>query len=522
MFTSNSMKKLAIFCFTNLLLMGQAFASFQYSTIEDMLAAQKTIRVLVDHAPGFGNQAASINMMNRLRQMHFAGTYEVVYPDEMQNKIIQLFNLPASLPDVYHFEDAAHYKVDFIREGYYMNQLKNNLIEPIALGISGAHDSDEEEDCDNNESKKNTNKTSNCIIYDNLSKFMKVNVYLQLQPWYMQEHVSDYISTPNEAKTHITPKGKYWIYPYSQFADTKNYLENTKEGRDFSAQHPGLETLINHISQQKINFMSVYGYYFQKQYNDGDKYPFPQNILQVLTAARFAQMSGNKFAKPLIIAIYYDYKTEISELKNLFQTINWGEYEKIGGQQARDAIQAVGLAKPQVLSLASLDDADITQKIQALMPGQILLLSMGSLPKIVFDGLYSYTGENIWPAIREGESSLSLLLQTGKPHFRCANYYPYEEDPAFSNWEIGFDLIKDSNLKKSLASFYRENGFCDNDSWINNPGVYKQLGNFIIDASNSSSSLSQYFVDIKADTQNLKNDRIYRGLEETMKIMSKN
>jgi hypothetical protein len=546
--TPKSIFKLIIipFCCLSLAFACPTFAANKYQSVEGMLSAQKTIRVLMDLSPGFGNQAATINMMNRLRQMHFSGKYEVIYPDDMQEKIISLFNLPKTLPAVYHYEDANQNKIDFILLSYYFKQLKNNLVESIPLAISGAHDWDEIDNCpdEQNDTKlsplakrnfrikrnlqagngnRQVASQSNCEVYTNFAKFMKADVHVQLQPWYFQDpEEGDYIAIPSSAKIKIMPKGKYWIYPFAQFADAKNYLEQTKEGRGFAVQRPGLSSLINQISQQKINFMSVYGFDFQKKYNYPAEhdYPFPQNILQVLTAARFTQMSGGELSKPLIVAVYYDYKAEINELKSLLGSANWGEYEIIGGQQARAAIHAVGLDNPQIFSLASLDDADVSQKINSLAPGQILLLSMGPLPKVVFDGLYSHTGSNIWPAIREGEGSLSLLLQTGKPHFRCVGYYRTEV--LSSRWEPGFDLVKDSKLKNAMLSFYQDNGFCDVNSWKKNPDIYKQLGNFIIDAKNPSSLLSQYFSDVKADSLILKNDRIHRGLEEAMKIMNKN
>lgn len=525
MFTTKGKSKLvtSLFLFSAFFL-EDAFAA-KYQSIEDMLSSQKTIRVLIDVAPGFGNQAATINMMNRVRQMHFNGTYEVIYPDIMKDKVISLFNLPKELPAVYHYQDSNKDKIDFILESYYMKQLKSNSVTPISLSFSGAHDSDTITDCydqPNCNSSEYCEDEQNCNHFDNFAEYTRSNVYVELQPWYVQHpEGSDYIAVSGTEETmRVTPRGKYWIYPFAQFADTKNYLENTQEGREFEAKHPGLQTLINRISQQEINFLPVYGYPFLKQYNypDNKEYPFPQNILQVLTAARVVQQSGNQqYAKPIVVAVFYNYQTEINELKGLLNSSNWGEYEAMGGQQARDAIHAVELNNSHVFSMASLGDADINQKIQSLVPGQVLLLATGPLPKVVFDGLYSYTGVNTLPAIREGEGGLSLLLQTGRPHFRCTSFYDHEDQNL--RWEIGFGMVKDIDLKNQLKRFYGENGFCDIDSWKNNPGIYKQLGAFLIDGKKLSSPISHYFADLKADAMSQRNDRIYRGLEEAKKVL---
>jgi len=497
----------------------QLFAA-KYHSVEDMLSAQNKIRVLIDVAPGFGNQAATVNMMNRMRQLHFKGTYEIIYPDIIKDKVISLFNLPKLLPEVYHFQDANG-KIDFILESYYIKQLNNNLVEPISLGFSGAHDSDAITNCydqPNCDSSRYCEDEENCNHFDNFAEYTNAKVYVELQPWYDQDMAQDYIAVPNtDEKIAVEPRGKYLIYPFAKFADAKNYLENTQAGRDFELKHPGLQTLVNRISRQEINFLSVYGYAFLKQYNSAQEkeYPFPQNILQVLTAARVVQLSEGQFAKPIVVAVYYNYKTEIDELNGLLNSTNWGEYEASGGPQARDAINAVKLNDSRVFSMASVGDPDVNQKIKSLAPGQVLLLATGPLPKVVFDGLYSYTGANILPAIREGEGTLSMLLQTGLPHFRCTSFF----DPDEGNWELGFDLVKDPKLKQELTSFYGENGFCDIDSWKNNPGIYKKLGGYMIDAKKLTSPISKYFTDLKADTANLRNDRIYRGLEEAVKVI---
>lgn len=525
MFLSKNINRLIIsFSCLGVFFTGAAFAG-KYQSVEDMLAAQKTIRVLIDIAAGFGNQAATVNMMNRVRQMHFDGTYEVIYPDMSKDKVISLFNLPKDLPAVYHYRDANKGNIDFILESHYMKQLKSNSITPISLSFSGAHDSDSITDCYDKpdcDTRHDCDEGENCTRYDNFAKYTKASVHVELQPWYNQyQEGSDYIAVPEiEHKIMVKPPGKYWIYPFAKFADTKNFLENTQEGRDFESKHSGLKSLINRINQQEVNFLSLYGYTFLKQYNkpDNHKYTFPQNILQVMTAARFVQATGGEFAKPLVVAVYYNYQTEIDELKKLLNSNNWGEYESIGGEQAREAIRAVKLNDPKLFSMASIGDTDVDQKIQSLAPGQVMLLATGPLPKVVFDGLYSYTGTNSWPAIREGEGSLSMLLQTGLPHFRCSTYYDHDNED-IGSWEISFDLVKDPGLEKQLRSFYGVNGFCDVDSWKTNPGIYKQLGTFIMDAKRQSSPISQYFVDLKEDTMDLQNDRVYRGLEEAVKVL---
>jgi hypothetical protein len=286
---------------------------------------------------------------------------------------------------------------------------------------------------------------------------------------------------------------------------------------------PALKTFIEGIDTKQFNILPVYGYPFQEKFNrpEDDEHVFPQNILQVITAARYAQLNGNsELQKPLIIAVFYDYTEEATRLLQLVQQDQWGEYDLMkGATHAKNAIKTLGLRGSNVFSIVSLSDPEASKKIQALLPGQILLISMGPLPKIVFDGIYTHTATNVLPQMREGESSLSALLQTGMPHFRCISYYNDEYND--SAWELGFELVHDDAMKNRLISFYGKNGFCAKNGWESDPLIYKKVGDLMIEAKNPSSSFSQYFADLKSDTMKPQNDRIYRGLEEALKVFGK-
>ncbi len=91
----------------------QAFAQAKYNSVAEMVAEQKVIRVLLDNAPGYGNQSATVNLMSRLRQMNFDGTFEFIYPhdEDEKEKVINLFNLPKDMPDEYTYEDSSKHKI---------------------------------------------------------------------------------------------------------------------------------------------------------------------------------------------------------------------------------------------------------------------------------------------------------------------------------------------------------------------------------------------------------------------------
>jgi hypothetical protein len=513
-----------IYFFTNL-----SFAEKTYSSVENMVSEQRVIRVLLDEAPGFGNQAATINLMNRVWQMGFHGIYEFIYPnesDEDVQKVISLFNLPIkdpkNLPAVFSYEDKQHHKITFMSARAYINQLINHKIYPVALGMSGAHDLSLNEDCYYIPACKE--------IAKNNADFTNTSIFVELQPWILAPQMDTIYLRHVEAGESVTPPGKYLVYPVANFQDAKNYIADDADGKIFANNHPGLKPLIEGIESRNFNFLPVYGFTFQEKYSrpydDGsseenlsDVNMFIHNITQVLTGARYAQLHGSsEFKKPLIIAVFYDYTEEIKQLNTFIQTNQLKYEDKLNAEIMSNTLLTLGFKTPNIFLTASLTDTDVSRKIQSLQPGQILLLSMGALPKNVFDGIYSHVAPNVWPQIREGEGSLSMLLLKGKPHFRCRTDYYYEDDENNGRWEPGFDLIADVSFKNQMKNFYGKNGFCAENNWSVNPNLYKILGELIIASKSSNSLFAQYFSALQEDASKPEYDRIHRAFEEALKV----
>jgi hypothetical protein len=107
---------------------------------------------------------------------------------------------------------------------------------------------------------------------------------------------------------------------------------------------------------------------------------------------------------------------------------------------------------------------------------------------------------------------------TGEPHFRCKD----SGDDGAPKWEVGFDLVHDETLKSKLETLYSTNGFCSQDAWKTSPENYELLGKLIIEAKAQNSSLSQYFTDLKQDSQKRENDRVYQGLLTALNTLNAN
>lgn len=486
-------------------------AARQYNSVEAMVRDQKVIRLMFDWAPGYGNQAATINVMNRLWQMQFQGSFELIYPDRPEDtqKVINLFNLPANLPPVYRYEDKKRHKILFIAETEFIKQRVSNTVEAFTLGITGAYDEHVISACDS---------VPECEKYArNFADFTNTDVFVILSPWFRENY--DAIQVRNvKGRIPVSPHGQFHVYPVADLDDASRYLTDDPDGQALLREKPALKVLIAGITSKAFNMMPVYGYTFLKKYHEMRGSIYPQNILQVITGARYAQLFGSaEMQKPMIIPVFYDYMNDAKELDALMQSDNWGEYEEQGGDQMRAAINMLGLKKPNTFLLAALSDNDAIRKIQSLQPGQILLLSMGPLPKIVFDGIYAHDASNVWPQMREGEGSLSMLILRGHPQLRCEDYFPdQDDDKNYTKWEPEFNLVKGDALKLRLQTFYGRHGFCARHIWITHPDIYKDIGQFIIESRDANSAFSKYFSDLRYEAYKPENDRIHRGLEEAM------
>ena len=486
-------------------------ATPKIASIEEFLNKQETIRIVTDAADGFGNQAASANIVVRLRQMGYKGKYEFIYPDRAIDKIAILFDLPGTLPDSYFDKNN---NVEFIKLSYFLAKLKRKEIPSVTLGMTGVLVGNICEIAGTDESDNIT--CSNFANMANTNYFIAMSPFIsgQIKDWPSRDDTHLYIKDQAEPLVQLNSDNKFIVMPVASLNDAKSYLRNDARGQELVTKKPALMTLIDSIDHTNINVLPVYGYHVQIRNscnNDTSNnclFSRMNQMLQIIAGARYAQLTGtDDFHKPLVIPVFYDYARESTFLVQLINGNIWDTISEPDAAKWRMLINTLGL--PSNFDIASAEDASAVQKIQQLQNNQILLLSMGALPKIVFDGLYTNTSENTWPQVREGANTFNSLVLTGKPHLRCSDY---------DGWEIGVSRIENSALQIWLNDFYDANeGFCKNPSNID--ALAKKLGKFILDAHDPASSLSAYFSNLKEESIKPENDRIHYALEEVVKQM---
>ncbi|GEM_PF-3303814 len=470
---------------------------------------EKIIRGFFDNTPGFGNQAATFLIINKFRRLGYAGKFEVIYPQSETSKIATLYGLPATLPDDFYQPDL---KIRFMKWGYYANQTRFGKTEKIALGIAGSRFFP----CDIPDVTKK-------IIFDmpnlcfNMANFANSEIFIQYTPYYRAPELSyvPYIQTAiqffdKKEQKFLDSNYKFLTESVTDLPTIEFYLENNPKGQLIVEKKPALLTYLQAVKSHEYNILPVYGRTLCAKYSPNE---FLNNILEIIMGARYAQQQGPlAYKKPLIIAVYYDYMKEAEILQNIINQDEWSGNYLLGMENVQNAIKKLALANE--FEIGDLSSQNTIAQIKALKAGKILLLSMGSFSKEVFDALYAHTDSNIWPQVREGERSLDSLALTGKPHFRCGD----TEDEDKERWDVGYRYMQDQKFKSKLEKFYSQ--FCSADSWANYH-VYRQLGRLIIDASNPTSAFSHSFFQLKKEAAKPENDKVLQGLEEAEKYWRK-
>lgn len=475
-----------------------------YSSVKEFLSAQAVIRVEGDNGEGFGNLSTTIRAMERLRERGFQGEYEFIYPARYAQDVMTLFGLSKE-----ELEKGEKNNIHFIKLKNYLEAFKKGEVKKIPLAITGPKG---ESLCDFSEYTDDVDRES--LFCSSQANSFNVDVFISVTNdqnagyppasyFYLNQVKNAYYS--NEGKTVI-------LSHLTTLDDVSHYLVTDPNGIDLSLRKPAIKTFIDGVRNKAFYVMPVYGSTLHIYWDHTQSY-YLRNILQVIMGARYAQLYGppQLRSKGLVIPVFYNYEAESKKITELLHNDNWGDVDFPHSDMAKYGIKQLGLA--DVFSTAALSDPGLDQVLLKLQPGHILLLSMGSLPKLVFDGLYTEVGQDHWPQVREGLDTLNQLMLTGMPHFHCMDYRAgtFDEMP-FSNHY--------PNLKQELK--YLNDNFCTyfGPETMSVPDLaFVMLGNLIIDSQNPVSEFSKYFQEVKMDALKPENDRVNHEIEIAMKIL---
>lgn len=488
------------------------------------LSQEHTVRLYADRAPGFGNQAGTFNLIAHIRRLGFNGTVELIYHEETTSKIEIVFNLPPQAPAIYH--DTVQ-NISFVKLRAHLTRLETEAINVVNIGaaVTTGYPS------------QSLSQIFHGSPLENPANLLRVNLFYMFGPYMNSKKYSNtrvhYLD--NERMLQLSDGHTYYVISDSQGQSAVQQLTSNEATQPYLRNNPALVRYAEQIDAKKWSVTPVYGYTVQEgnwvilkkpitPLDDTDRLrldagsnklaidtnedgtqeaswterSFPGNILKIVLGARYAQLTGASVAqqnKPVVISVFYDYWREATQLERIINDDDWGDLPRVGSSNVGSVIKELHLSG--MFQIANISDPGTSEMLSNLSSDQVLLLSMGTLPKFVFETLYTRG----FPVI-EGASSFNLLANNGIPHLSCSHKnYPTT------------NFTTDALLRRQIQDFYSYDGFCTGMyGWNVNPDNYRQVGNFILDAQNDTSPFSNYFHTLRDATRDPQNDRVLQAL----------
>jgi len=417
----------------------------------EFIQSQSKIRLVIDDGPNYGNQAANINLISELRNLGYTGIIEIIYPAMQATKLLELM------------DDEDLHNLKFISAEEYFRGFQSNsqMIEQVTLSMSGAID----ESIPKTYLQRFGLNANGVSVSLNYADFFKSKIFIRLSPY----HEVDKAKTILYLQDNPIPifldgsEKQALVVPVATLKDAKSYIHKNPND-EYVANHPSVLTIIESIERGDLNFLPAYGKTLHSTNN------FKIFIVSVIDAYLLSKPS-----KPLIIGLFFQLnKTSKSQIKDMLSSRN--------------------------VQLAELSQRYITGIVDNLTSGEILLLEFGNMPKKIFDGLFTFEAENVWPCIREGAGTLTTLISTTHtPHLYCK---------ANVEWEI--DTVNAPEEVKKLFSMAGK--LCGDE--ISDPMERSAWNSrYILEALNPKSKLSVYYKKYMQDLRSPYNRRLYIALK---------
>ena len=471
-------------------------------SLESYLKSLKIIAVFFDTGANFGNQAANVNLIKRLRALGFTGVIRLIYPHGwgIEEKIAQLLDIsPAEL--------YGHHKelnIQFMRLQDFRRQYKAGKIATVDFAFTAAVDGTHPSDYARR--SLDDNFPHNKLEETNFANYANAKFFIRLSPFHKTEEAKTKIYIKDDPAIGIQENSnkKFLIFPVAQLADTQRYLNSSPAGKALLAKKPALNWLISAVAEQVITIFPLYGTPLKtsdpRLPSKGS--PLLGLINLILGAQNAQQKIPVHLRKPIVMTLFYEADTHILiPLQNLIQ--NNGEvYAKTPELKKLIA----DLKNINQFKIIKLDESTAEDQLKHLNPNQIVLLVTGKLSKTVFDALTTYEGPNIFTPVHEGASLYAGIFN--RPHLHCRE---------IRSWAIALERAEPA-LRKRLEEL--DENVCPRRARISDEQHLKTaelIGNHIIASLNPNSPESRFFQRLKH--LKLDDDRIYFACYQTMKLV---
>ncbi|MDZ4678294.1 MAG: hypothetical protein SGI74_12385 [Oligoflexia bacterium] len=403
-----------------------------YATPIDLLGNIKklpVIRIGISASPGNGHQAAGAIVANRLRQLGYQGKLEIVYAEKTKEQLGFLF--PPFNPDGESIQKFIDQNIVFIAKQKFM--LESELFPKVELAILGADDN------------------------HRYPTDLRVDTLLTLQPLKWSKPSTVIKIMPSGKFTslslkHLANMGYSYELPHSNdpLAFIKEQLSHTP---GLAKKTDGLNAIYREIGH--IDLAAAYGHFM----NQKQVFTYARGILWAM------DNSPELFTKGVVIPVFNSLAT--------LDKIDLKKYLRSSPSLA------------QKVKVVDILNAELSIKLKEIKRGEILIVTVGSVTKPVFELLYSES--SIAPVV-EGRNSMNLMHILGRPYLPSAGWegYPFSSPS---------DIAEDARLDLSYSIELGE-----------------AIGQFLIEAKLPDSKLNAFFSAMRIDPKNLAKDKLFQAL----------
>lgn len=438
-----------------------------WNSVEEFIAAQKIIRILIDNAMGFGHQAANRILIDILNHYYkYGNTIEFIYPFEAQGKIKLLFGLAENeaLGNSSYFHKELNVKL-ITTESFYAH---HENYPAVTLSLTAGIDPHNPEEY--NYFYPLGKPINNLPTF---AEFLKSELYVKISPYYAFDTT---ISLTGNNRTIFLPgsRNDYIKAPKSwSLSKVQKYLVSDSAGQVLAKKVPVLANLITAIKNRSINFSAAYGVSLL----------VPENIISLLCAFRNAQIRAYS-DKAMVVGLFYVLNSP-SQFMEMLQKIKYPSY-----------LTNIQLVLPHK-----------NNNISTLHANHTYLFMLNEyLPQKVFNALFAYEAENILPPILEGLGTYANILNRNKGHIYCGQ----EGINSAILWPVLQAPITTPTQKTALTELAQ--AFCGKNR------DFLKTANYILDVRDETSWVAKFFRDLNSNTNNPHFDRIRNALTTSMKI----
>jgi len=336
------------------------------AAVSSFLRGLETIRIGVDQAPGNGHQAASVNIMKRLRELGFQGRFEIIYAHMVKDKLEYLLpGFDPKGPDTQESRDRGWVAIKGHIFRDYASRARDSY-PTVPLGIM----------VDASDPSRGTD-------------WLKVRSLLTIEPFGWGYGSS--VQVAGQAKSLSLPALTSIPFQYALPAplDSARFvIENMSVAPKLQAKVPGLVRIIE--AHGRIETLAAYGLGIGGV----------GKLTRLLRGAHYAQKSRPDLFKGGVVV-------------PLISRLDEQEIAQLRAGIENDAALA------GKVGVVSVDDPEIAERIRQLGKGEILVVCVGPVAQNVFDLLFS---RSTLPPTVAGANGENLMYLTRNPFFNTVRF----------------------------------------------------------------------------------------------------